>query len=225
MVRKSRVALFSSGALFAALVVTACQASFHAGSGNNPQTAPPPPPPPPPPAATPAPAATTAAPAKADSSTTAPAADPSAKPKDSGGATVKRGRVEVPGNIVFDTGKATLKEGSGSEAVLLQLKEFLDKNPQVTKLRVEGHTDNEGELAANEELSGQRSLTIKTWLVSKGIKAERLVATGFGESRPVADNSTEEGRSQNRRTEFHIAEMYGKRYLGKDPTGGGKVFE
>ncbi len=48
---------------------------------------------------------------------------------------------------------------------------------------------------------------------------------GFGQNKPIADNSTEEGKSKNRRTEFHVAELGGKKYLGLDPTGGGKVFE
>ena len=126
---------------------------------------------------------------------------------------------------MFDTGKATLKAGSGSDVVLGQLKQFLDQNPQITKLRVEGHTDNVGQPAANMELSGQRALTIKTWLVSHGIKADRVLAVGFGETKPIADNSTEAGRAQNRRTEFKIAELGGKKYLGMDPTGGGKVFQ
>jgi OOP family OmpA-OmpF porin len=169
--------------------------------------------PPPPTPAEPAPAAT---PAPAE--TPAPAT-----PKST--ATVKGDSVSIPGNIVFDTGKATLKEGAGSEVVLGQLKQFLDENPQVTKLRVEGHTDNVGQPGDNEKLSGNRALTIKKWLVDKGIAKDRLIAVGFGEKKPIADNATEEGRAQNRRTEFKIAELNGKKYLGMDPTAGAKVFD
>src|SRR3990172_1362268 len=141
------------------------------------------PPPPPAPAVEPAP---TAEPA--------PAPAPEA-PKST--ATVKGDSVSIPGNIVFDNNKATLKEGAGSEVVLEQLKLFLDQNTQVTKLRVEGHTDNVGTPAANITLSGERALTIKRWLVEKGVPKERLLAVGFGETKPVADNKTEEGRAQN----------------------------
>ena len=168
----------------------------------------------------PPPATTEPAPAP----TPAPTTDPTPAPKKSN-ATVKGDAVSIPGNIVFDSKKATLKEGAGSEVVLDQLKLFLDENPQVTKLRVEGHTDNVGQPGDNEKLSGERALTIKKWLVDKGIPKERLIAVGFGEKKPIADNSKEEGRAQNRRTEFRIAELKGKPYLGMDPTAGAKVFD
>ncbi len=169
---------------------------------------------------TPPPATAEPAPAP----TPAPTTEPAPAPKKSN-ATVKGDSVSIPGNIVFDTKKATLKEGAGSEVVLDQLKLFLDENPQVTKLRIEGHTDNVGQPGDNEKLSGERALTIKKWLVDKGVAKERLIAVGFGEKKPVADNSKEEGRAQNRRTEFKIAELKGKAYLGMDPTAGAKVFD
>jgi OOP family OmpA-OmpF porin len=131
----------------------------------------------------------------------------------------------MPGVIEFETGKATFKAGGESEKTLLQLKQYLDENPRVTKLRIEGHTDNVGAAPANEQLSGERALTIKKFMVEKGVTKDRLIAVGFGQNRPVADNASEEGRAKNRRTEFRIAELSGKPYLGKDPTGGGKVFD
>jgi OOP family OmpA-OmpF porin len=174
---------------------------------------------PPPPATAPPPATTAPPPA-----TTAPAETP---PPASGGATIKGDSVNIPGNIVFDNKSAKLKEGSGSEVVLDQLKAFLDTNPQVTLLRIEGHTDNVGQDNDNLILSGERALTIKRYLVDKGIKKERLIAVGFGETRPIADNGTEEGKAQNRRTEFKIAELKGKKYLGMPVEGppGGKVYD
>ena len=126
---------------------------------------------------------------------------------------------------MFDTGKDTFKAGAGSEEVLTQLKQFLEENPRVTKLRIEGHTDNVGNDNDNMDLSARRALTCKKWLVDNGIDAKRLLAVGFGESKPIADNATADGKAQNRRTEFHIAELDGKRYLGRDPTAGGKVLE
>lgn len=200
-------------ALSGVIALGGCTASLQAGGQGNAGGAEPPPPPPPP-------AASSAAPAPAP---TAPPVEEKKPMKST--ATVKGDSVNIPGNIVFDTGKATLKEGAGSEAVLEQLKIFLDENPRVTKLRIEGHTDNVGAPADNVKLSGERALTIKNWLVAKGIPKERLIAVGFGQDKPIADNATEAGRAQNRRTEFKIAEISGKPYLGQDPKGGGTVFE
>jgi OOP family OmpA-OmpF porin len=198
------------GAALAAPALIGCTASIKAGGAANAgeQQPPPPPPPPPPAAKKPAPPPKAAPP-----------------PKTVSKVTQKGDTIKLPGNIVFDTGKATLKAGSGSEVVLQQLKEFLDQNPQITLLRVEGHTDNVGKPADNMELSGQRALTIEKWLVAHGVKADRVLAVGFGETKPIADNSTDAGKAQNRRTEFHIAKLGGKKYLGMNPTGGGKVFK
>ncbi len=187
-------------ALSAASVGTGCTAKAQV------RTAPPPPPPPPPPAAT----------------TPPPPAEPP-KPQGQIIGDVKDGRVNIPGAIVFDTGKASIKEAE-SMATLNQLKEFLDKNPQVTLLRVEGHTDDVGDDTMNETLSGQRALAVVMWLTGKGVNRNRLIAVGFGETKPVGDNKTKEGREQNRRTEFHIAQVDGRNRLGKAPDAGGKVF-
>jgi OOP family OmpA-OmpF porin len=127
---------------------------------------------------------------------------------------------------VFETDSAVLKEAE-STPVLEELKKFLAGQPRVTKLRIEGHTDNTGTHDHNLKLSGERALAIKTWLVAKGEKPERLLAVGFAETRPVADNATEAGRAQNRRTEFHIAEFDGRAYLGRPLNGppGGQLFQ
>jgi OOP family OmpA-OmpF porin len=133
--------------------------------------------------------------------------------------------VQIPGEIEFDTGKASFKAGGGSDAVVDQLKKFLDENPKVTKLRIEGHTDHVGDANANMALSGQRALTVKNAAIAKGVAKERLIAVGFGQTKPIADNTTDAGKAKNRRTEFRIAEIGGKKYLGQDPLGGGKLFE
>jgi OmpA-OmpF porin, OOP family len=199
--------------------VVACTASASFKAGGEEAKAPPPPPPPPPPATTtePAPAPTTSASTPAPTPTTTPTTDPNAKP------VLKRDRLDLPGQIVFENASAVLKPES--DAAINQLKQYLDETPRVTKLRIEGHTDNSGTPEGNETLSGQRALAVKAALVAKGIKAERLLAVGFGQNKPIADNATEDGKSKNRRTEFRVAELGGKKYLGLDPTGGGKVFE
>ncbi len=110
----------------------------------------------------------------------------------------KSGHVAVYG-ILFDTGKATLQPSS--EAILSEIVKLMQDNADL-KLRVEGHTDNIGGAAANQALSQKRAETVKNWLVSHGIAADRLVAKGFGDTKPVADNSTDEGKSKNRRVEL-----------------------
>lgn len=111
----------------------------------------------------------------------------------------EKGSVAIRG-ILFDTGKATIKPES--EGVLTQIAELL-KNDSELKLEIQGHTDNVGTKAANLKLSQDRAAAVKTHLVAKGgIDATRLTTQGFGDSKPVADNTTEEGRGQNRRVEL-----------------------
>jgi outer membrane protein OmpA-like peptidoglycan-associated protein len=131
----------------------------------------------------------------------------------------------LPGNLVFEAGKSSLKAGPGTEEVLASLKTYLDQQPRVTLLRLEGHSDNAASPADNLRISGERALAVKQWLIGKGIAESRLVAVGFGEKKPIVDNATEEGRAQNRRVEFKIAKINGKPYLGNDPLGGGTEFK
>jgi OmpA-OmpF porin, OOP family len=108
------------------------------------------------------------------------------------------GHVAVYG-IQFDTGKAVILPDS--EQVLAQIQALLEQRPDL-KLRVEGHTDNVGARAANQKLSEQRAAAVVSWLVAHGVDKSRLTAQGFADSKPVADNSTEEGRAKNRRVEL-----------------------
>jgi OmpA-OmpF porin, OOP family len=108
------------------------------------------------------------------------------------------GRAIVNG-INFDTGKATIKPES--EPVLAEIIKLLNSQPD-WKMRVEGHTDNVGAKAANMTLSQQRAAAVVAWLMAHNIPAARLTSQGFGDMEPIADNSTEEGRTQNRRVEL-----------------------
>lgn len=110
----------------------------------------------------------------------------------------KIGHVAVYG-IHFDTGKATLQPDS--DDTLKQVVALLQQNPDL-KLRVEGHTDNQGNAAANQALSEKRAQAVVAWLVDHGVDAGRLKAQGFGQGKPAADNSTEDGRAKNRRVEL-----------------------
>lgn len=134
-------------------------------------------------------------------------------------------KILLPGNIVFATGQTILSPTPENQAVLAQLKQFLIDNPKVTTVRIEGYTDNAGQAASNLKLSGERALAIKKWLVFNGITDERVIAVGFGQDKPVADNATAEGRAQNRRTEFKIAAVNGRPYRGVPINGGGVEFK
>ena len=79
---------------------------------------------------------------------------------------------------------------------------MLVQHPEL-RIRIEGHTDSEGEDAYNQQLSEQRATAVRSYLVEKyGVAAQRLETAGLGESKPVADNATPEGRQQNRRVEL-----------------------
>lgn len=110
----------------------------------------------------------------------------------------KSGHVAVYG-ILFDTGKATLQ--AASEGPLDQVLKLLQEDASL-KVRIEGHTDNVGGAAANQTLSEKRAQTVRDWLVAHGIAAERLTAQGYGAAKPVADNTSDDGRAKNRRVEL-----------------------
>lgn len=104
-------------------------------------------------------------------------------------------------NIFFETGKYDLK--AESETELNNLFDLLIENPTVV-IQINGHTDNVGKPADNMTLSNNRSKAVVNYLIKKGIKPERVSSKGFGETQPIADNNTEEGRAKNRRTEVQV---------------------
>ncbi len=81
---------------------------------------------------------------------------------------------------------------------------IVDLADDQTRLTVEGHTDSTGDLEANQRLSERRAQTVVDYLVAAGISIDRLAAVGYGETRPMADNDTAEGRASNRRVEILI---------------------
>ena len=153
---------------------------------------------------------------------TPPAEAPSAAEK--ANVKVKGAKLELPGGIFFQPNDATFQPGAGSEAALTELKNYLDQNPRVTRLRIEGHTNNSRPPEQSLALSGQRAVAVKQWLLANGINPGRLLAVGFGETQPVANNSDPAGAAQNERIQFRIAELDGKPYLGADPLAGGTEF-
>jgi outer membrane protein OmpA-like peptidoglycan-associated protein len=105
----------------------------------------------------------------------------------------------VLGDVLFATNEATLTADAIEtlDKAAASLQEWGD-----VKVEVAGYTDNTGTVEYNEKLSWRRADAVRTYLIDKGIAAERLTAKGYGESNPVADNATEAGRSENRRVEL-----------------------
>ncbi|MDL5049223.1 OmpA family protein [Oscillatoria amoena NRMC-F 0135] len=113
----------------------------------------------------------------------------------------EKGSVAVLKNLFFDTDKYDLKEKSITE--LEKILHFLNENPAIN-IEISGHTDNTGNSTYNQQLSERRALAVYNYLFSKGIEKKRMIARGYGQTRPVAPNTTEEGKQQNRRIEFLV---------------------
>lgn len=103
----------------------------------------------------------------------------------------------------FETGKSVLQPES--YAVLDELVAYLTRKDD-ERIELGGHTDNVGSAASNMKLSQDRANVVRDYLLSKGIDPNRVIAKGYGMTQPVADNKTESGRAQNRRTEVKILE-------------------
>ena len=110
--------------------------------------------------------------------------------------------IAVLQNVLFETGDATVR--LPSYPLLRNVADVLKSHPEIGRVRVEGHTDNQGSVEVNLELSRRRAETVREFLVAQGVAAERLEAVGLGESKPIAENNTAEGRAKNRRVEFVI---------------------
>lgn len=104
-------------------------------------------------------------------------------------------------NIFFESNKYGLK--SESEAELNEVVQLMKENPTL-HIQIGGHTDNSGKTTDNQGLSENRAKAVTNYLVAKGIAAARLTYKGFGDTQPIADNATPEGRGKNRRTELNV---------------------
>ena len=111
--------------------------------------------------------------------------------------------VTLNGGILFDTGKTALKPGAKS--TLTRIAKQLQSDPSL-KIAVEGHTDNVGSTATNQMLSEKRANAVRDFLVSAGIDADHITASGKGEEAPIVTNKTAAGRQQNRRVELVITQ-------------------
>lgn len=127
----------------------------------------------------------------------------------------------VPSPIVFETGGDGIRPES--EAALQHVANYLKDKTYISLLRIESHTDNQGDPAKNQALTEKRSMAVGRWLIAHGIDCQRLLAVGFGSTKPVADNRSPEGRSQNRRVRFVNAALRGRAIGGMPVDGGGHV--
>jgi OmpA-OmpF porin, OOP family len=118
----------------------------------------------------------------------------------------QRGMVITLGDVLFDTGQATLKPGA--DLALNRLAEYLKGNSS-TRILIEGHTDNRGSEQYNEELSQRRAQAVATSLESRGVAPDQVQPVGRGKDFPVATNATPEGRQQNRRVEIVFSDASG----------------
>jgi outer membrane protein OmpA-like peptidoglycan-associated protein len=111
-------------------------------------------------------------------------------------------QIKILDQVKFATGSAViLKESDG---ILGSVAAILKEHKEIKKIRVEGHTDNRGNAAANKALSQARAAAVVKWLTVHGVEAARLSPQGFGQERAVDSNDTDAGRQNNRRVEFHI---------------------
>jgi outer membrane protein OmpA-like peptidoglycan-associated protein len=106
--------------------------------------------------------------------------------------------------VQFDTDRATIKPAS--DPLLDKVAEVFKGHEEIARVEVEGHTDNKGSAVHNKTLSQRRAEAVLQALVKRGIAAKRLVAKGYGQEVPIADNNTEDGRQQNRRVQFKIVD-------------------
>jgi len=150
---------------------------------------PPPPPPPPKPAPKPKPVPPPPPPK--------PAPKPKPKPKPA----PKVERTIILDDVLFDFDKSNVKPEAA--AILDRLVAFMNENKD-KKATLSGHTDSVGTEAYNQGLSERRVASVKAYIVKKGIDGGRVSGQGFGESKPIADNKTREGRAKNRRVEIKV---------------------
>jgi outer membrane protein OmpA-like peptidoglycan-associated protein len=115
---------------------------------------------------------------------------------------VTKEKIEILEKVFFATGSARIQRKSFN--LLDQVSSILKAHKELAKVRVEGHTDSQGNDASNLKLSQRRADSVVKYLVKAGVDEARLIGEGFGETAPVADNSTREGRDANRRVEFVI---------------------
>lgn len=118
---------------------------------------------------------------------------------------IRDNQIVISEKIQFDLDKAKIKPESDS--LLDEVVATFKKNPQIKKVSIDGFASSEGGPAFNKKLSDDRAKAVMAYLTDHGVEKERLQAKGWGIEKPIADNTTEDGREKNRRVEFNIVEQ------------------
>lgn len=129
--------------------------------------------------------------------------------------------VKISKPVLFETGSAKLKPES--TAALEIIVKYLTDKSYISQLRIECHTDNSGDASANQSLTEKRALAVCKKLIEMGVDCKRLIAVGFGDTKPVADNSTPGGKLENRRVTFVNVALRGRVIGGLPVDGGGQI--
>jgi OOP family OmpA-OmpF porin len=129
-------------------------------------------------------------------------ADPDPKKNGCPAARIEAGQIKILQQVKFKTNSATIL--GESDTILSAVLAILKEHSEITKIRIEGHTDNVGKPAYNKDLSQKRAQSVAKWLTDHGIEKKRLAAKGWGQEHPIDTNNTDEGKANNRRVEFHI---------------------
>ena len=126
--------------------------------------------------------------------------------------TVTKTEIVISRQVKFKFGESTLKHTVDpvSDDLLTEVRDAIINHPEIEQVEVQGHTDNVGKAEVNKQLAQERADAVRFWLIQRGIPSKKLLAKGYGSSKPVADNDTEEGRQQNRRVQFLIIESADK---------------
>jgi OOP family OmpA-OmpF porin len=120
-------------------------------------------------------------------------------------------QIVVPEQIEFEHDEARIRQTPKTLETLQKVADMMKAHPHITKLRVEGHTDSSGRAKHNDKLSKARAEAVARWLTDHDVAAGRIVTAGYGATRPLAANDTAERRAMNRRTEFYVDELDGKK--------------
>ncbi|NUP06557.1 MAG: OmpA family protein [Polyangiaceae bacterium] len=122
-------------------------------------------------------------------------------------------QLDLPAPLPFKTGSAEPDIEGGFDEVMEEVRKYMVANPDTTLLRIEGHTDSDGDDAMNLQLSKDRATTATLWLISHNIDCKRLMPVGFGEEKPLAANDTPDNKAKNRRVSFFEATVKNKPVL------------